>query len=115
MADIRKRKEKLKDDLETLEGNFEHRISGVQKRVMGTLDPLGYIKRNPFKVVGASILFGFTIGKIGTDKSSDEGESDHRHQEKLFNLLFNEIKRVAARKAATYLSEFIDQKISKPK
>lgn len=115
MTDIRRRKKKLEDDLEQLEGNFEHRISGVQNKVLGTLEPLEYIKKNPFKSVGASILIGFAIGKFGVDKSSGEGESDHYHQEKLFNLLFNEIKRVAARKTATYLSEFIDKKISKPK
>lgn len=115
MTDFRKRRKKLEDDLETLEGNFEDRLSGVQKRVMGALEPLEYIKRNPFKAVGASIFIGFTIGKIGKDKSSGEGESVHQQQEKMFNLFFNEIKRVAARKAATYFSEFIDEKISKQK
>lgn len=115
MADIRKRKKKLEDDLELLEGNIENRISGVQKKVLGTLEPIETIKRNPFKSVGTSIVIGFVLGMLGDKRSPGESEGSNPHQEKLANLLFSEIKRAAARKAATYLSEFIDEKISKRK
>lgn len=116
MADIRKRKKKLEDDLELLEDNFENRISGVQKKVLGTLKPIETIKRNPFKAVGTSLLVGLAIGMMGNEKSSGDGEnSQHHHKEKLLNLLLHEVKRVAARKAATFLSDFIDEKISKGK
>lgn len=115
MADIRKRKKKLEDDLELLEGNIENRISGVQKKVLGTLEPIETIKRNPLKSVGTSIIIGFAIGMLGNGKSSVENDRSDPHKEKLANLLFSEIKRVAARKAASYLSEFMDEKILKRK
>lgn len=115
MADIRKRKKNLEDDLELLEGNIENRISGVRKKVLGTLQPIKVIKRNPIKSVGTSILIGFAIGILGDGESSDEDEVSNPHKEKLTNLLFKEIKRVAARKAASYLSEFIDERMSNKK
>ncbi len=116
MADIRKQKKKLEDDLELLEGNIENRISGVQKKVLGTLEPIEAIKRNPFKSIGTSIIIGFAFGMLGDEKSSSvEGGGSDSNKEKLAHLLFSEIKRVAARKAATYLSEFIDEKMSKRK
>ncbi|MDZ7719242.1 MAG: hypothetical protein U5K72_10545 [Balneolaceae bacterium] len=113
MADIRKRKKKLEDDLELLEGDFEKRISSAQKKVFGPLQPIELIKKNPFKSVGTSILVGVAIGLMGKGKSATESTSvDDSQKEKLFDLLFTEVKRVAARKAATYLSDFIDEKIS---
>lgn len=115
MADIRKRKKNLEDDLELLEGNIENRISGVRKKVLGTLQPIEVIKRNPIKSVGTSIILGFAIGMLGHEKSTGEHEVSNPHKEKLTSLLFSEIKRVAARKAASYLSEFIDERMSSRK
>lgn len=116
MAEIRRRKKKLEDDLELLEGNFENRISTVQKKVLGTLKPLKMIKKNPLKAVGSSVLIGFAIGMMGDNRaSSNEDSSGHLQKEKLVNLFFNEVKRIAARKAGMYLSDFVDQKISKRK
>lgn len=114
MSEIRKRKKKLEDDLELLEGDFENRILSVQSKLMGTLEPLEIIKKNPFKAVGTSVVIGLAIGLIG-EKKRGEGEEHTAdiHKEKLVHLLLNEFKRVAARKAASYLSDFIDKKIKK--
>ena len=81
---------------------------------MGPFQPVEYIKKNPFKAVGTSVLVGVALGLMGKEKSSN-GETSGRnsHKEKLFDLLFDEVKRVAARKAATYLSDLVDERISK--
>lgn len=112
MADIKKRKKKLKDDLELLEDDFEDRITNVQKKVADSLAIVSAIKKNPLKAVGTSVIIGLAIGLIGNDKSGKEkAESGHLDKDRMTNLLFNEIKRVVARKAGTYLSEFIDSKV----
>lgn len=114
MSEVRKRKKKLEDDLELLEWDFENRLTNVREKVLGKIDPISIIKKNPFKAVGTSVLVGIAIGMMGKEEFSEEGESSRQvHKEKLFNLLFNEVKRVAARKAATYLSDLIDEQISK--
>lgn len=117
MADIRRRKKKLQDDLELLEDDFEDRISRAQKKFLGPFQPIEYIKKNPFKAVGASVIAGMALGLMGDNKSSeDDGvASSNVNKEKLFDLLFSEVKRVAARKAATYLSDLIDEKILRDK
>lgn len=115
MADIRRRKKKLEDDLELLEDDFENRISKAQKKVLGPLQPIEYIKKNPFKAVGTSVIVGMALGLIGNHSSTDSEEevSTNIHKERMFDLLFSELKRVAARKAASYLSDLIDEKISR--
>lgn len=112
MADIRKRKKKLEDDLELLEDDFENRISKAQKKVLGPLKPIDYIKKNPFKAVGTSVIVGVALGLMGNDKSSDGEVSADIHKEKMFDLIFSEVKRVVARKAASYLSDLIDEKFA---
>lgn len=113
MADIRKKKKNLEDDLDLLEDNFENRISKAQKKVLGPLKPIDYIKKNPFKAVGTSVVVGIALGLMGSEKSSNGEISSDIHKEKMFDLLFSEVKRVVARKAASYLSDIIDEKISK--
>lgn len=116
MSEVRKRKKKLEDDLELLEGDFENRITNVREKLLGNIDPISIIKKNPLKAVGTSVLIGLAIGMIGKEESSQEEDNSRQvHKEKLFNLLFSEVKRVAARKAATYLSDLIDEQISKKK
>lgn len=115
MADIRKKKKKLEDELDMLEGNIEKRFSGVQKKVLGSLEPLESIKRNPLKSVGTSILVGFAVGMLGHKKSNNDEQIDDLHNEKFLNLFFNEFKRVAARRAATYISDIIDKGLSDKK
>lgn len=113
MADIRKRKKELEDDLELLEDDFEHRISKAQKKVLGPLKPVEYIKKNPLKAVGTSVIIGVALGIMGKSESKDGEITTDIHKEKMFDLLFSEVKRVVARKAASYLSDFIDEKISR--
>lgn len=114
MADIRKRKKKLEDDLELLEDDFEYRISKAQQKILGPFQPVEFIKKNPLKAVATSVIAGVALGLMGTDKSSDNRtSSSNMHKEKLFDLVFNEVKRVAARKAASYLSDLIDEKITR--
>lgn len=112
MADIRRKKKKLEDDLELLEDDFENRISRAQKKVLEPLKPIDYIKKNPFKAVGTSVILGIALGLMGNDKTSEGEVASDIHKEKMFDLLFSEVKRVVARKAGSYLSDFIDEKMS---
>ncbi len=114
MTEIRARKKKLEDDLELLEGNFESRISKVQGKVFGSLKPVSYIKKNPFKAVGSAIFIGFAIGLIGK-KSSSSDENGSKSDGEFSRFFLDEVKRIAARRAATYISDFIDQRLSQEK
>lgn len=107
MEEIKARKEKLEKEIHQLENDFETRVGKVQRTLSGTFHPLSAIKKHPFKAVGTAVLVGFVLGlprmRKSTSKNSRYG---------LSALLFDELKRLAARKAVEFTSEFVDEKIS---
>ena len=116
MADIRLRKKKLKDDLDLLENSFENRISHLKKNISGVFQPVDYIKKHPFKSVGIAVTLGIALGISGSKKreNTEGGVSDSTKL--IFStLLMGEIKRLAARRVASYISELIDQNLSSKK
>jgi hypothetical protein len=113
MADIRLRKKKLKDDLDLLENSFENRIYNLRKNIFGVFQPVNYIKKNPFKSVGTALILGIALGVSGR-KKGEKTEGGVSDSTKLIfsTLLLDEIKRIAARRAASYISDMIDQHLS---
>jgi hypothetical protein len=119
MNDVRIRKKKLKDDLELLEGNFEKRIHSTRKRIFGPLQPVSFIKNQPFFSVGIAIAAGFMLGLAKKGGSQTEKQPPEKSSGKdtpdFTGILFDEMKRIAARRAASYISDFVDQKLSENK
>jgi ElaB/YqjD/DUF883 family membrane-anchored ribosome-binding protein len=110
MSELRERKEKLQEELDALENDIEGRISGVQKKLMGNLEPVSIIKRHPFTSVGASILAGLAIGLIG--KKGKREETGDSSGVEFSRIVIDEVKKLAAKKAVQSLSDLIDQKLS---
>ncbi len=115
MADIKQRKNRLKDDLELLEGSFENRINKFQNKVLGPFKPVPFIKKKPFQAVGVAIIAGLAVGlaRKRKRKFSDQ-DQDYSVSDDLgfTSLLFDEVKRIAARRVASYISEFVEKKMS---
>lgn len=115
MVDIRARKNKLKSDLDLLENDFQNRFSRMKGNILGSIQPLTLVKKNPIKAVGSAVLLGLAIGLVVPKRSS---KSDKKSPEStsfspgFSSLLFDEVKRIAARKAAYYVSDMIDKNIS---
>jgi len=113
MADIRLRKKKLKDDLDLLENSFENRITNIRKNILGVFQPVDYIKKNPFKSLGTAVILGITLGVTGRKKGENtEGGVSDSTKLIFSTLLLDEIKRIAARRAASYISDLIDQNLT---
>ncbi len=116
MKDVRIRKKKLKDDLELLEGNFEERIQSTKRRILGPLKPVSYIKSKPFLALGAALAAGIILGFSSKKKNnSKEIIEDRKSSDKspaFTGILIDELKKIAAKRAANYLSELVDQKLS---
>lgn len=119
--DIRKRKTRLKDDLELLEGSFEQRLNKVKSNVFGSFQPATIIKKKPLKAVGIALIAGIALGisrgrkKSGSSDDETNGSSSAKSVSKspgFTGILYDEVKRIAARKTAAYLSDFVDQKLS---
>lgn len=119
MADFRKRKTRLQDDLELLEGSFENRYNKAKKSLFGSFKPVETIKKRPLQAVALSVAAGVIFG-LSSKRKRDKKISAEDHSERsssgsagFASLLFDEVKRIAARRAASYISEIMDQKLTK--
>ena len=117
MNEIRQRKKKLRDDLDFLESGFENRISKVSSMIPGNLNPVETIRKHPLKSVGLSILLGAVAGvAFGSGKkkrrNSEEIESDSASSQGFSSMVFNELKRVAAFRTASYISEMLENSLA---
>src|SRR5690625_6065761 len=62
MADIRLRKQQLKDDLDVLEDNFEERLRSARTNILKTVNLYEPIRKKPLRVVGMAIAAGEIVG-----------------------------------------------------
>lgn len=117
MADFRKRKIRLQDDLELLEGSFENRYTKAKKSLLGSFKPVETIKKRPLQAVALSVAAGVVLGlsskKKRKKRSRSENYSDSSSSRSVgfTSLLIDEVKRIAAQRAASYISEMMDKKL----
>lgn len=114
MAAIRKRKSALKDDIQILESGFENRVSGISRGIKDAAKVKNYVVKHPFISVAAATGLGIIAGTLQNKKRKGKKYRDREDSPSsgLTSLLFGELKHIAARKAAHYFSDFIDQQIS---
>lgn len=113
------RKTRLKDDLDLLEQSFEKRYSKFQINALGSFKPVEFIRKRPLQVVGAVLFLGlaisFTRRKKGSSGNGNDTVSYSKKSPSFTGIVYDEMKRIAARRAASYMSEWIDQKITSDK
>lgn len=122
MDQIRLRKTRLQDDLELLEGSFENRVTKIKSNLLGSINPVQFIKGKPFRAVGIAVVTGIAFGLLSRkkrsggnasqDSTSSLSDDDAYRGPGFTTILLDEVKRIAARRAAGYISDFVDQKLS---
>lgn len=118
MADVKLRKKKLQDDLELLEQGFQSRVTRIRSGVPGAMIPFSFIREKPIAAVGVALIAGLAAGLLTGKKSRVKRESTRSVPEidiGFSSILIGELKKLAARRAAGYLSELLEQKISEKK
>lgn len=117
MAEIKFRKKKLKDDIDLLESGFKNRAEKVQSYIPVTIHPIDSIRKHPFRAMGIAIASGLVISLNSSKKrsrSEKEGTSSESNNDTGFTSLFiYELKRLAASRAVSYISDIIDEKVDK--
>lgn len=122
MDQIRLRKTRLQDDLELLEGSFENRVTKIKSNFLGSINPVQFVKEKPLRAVGLAVVtgiaFGFMSGKKRTGGNAGKSNASSVSDDGAYRgpgfttILLDEVKRIAARRAAGYISDFVDQKLS---
>ena len=117
MAEIKFRKKKLKDDIDLLESGFKNRANKVKSIIPVSLNPNDTIRKHPFKAVGIAIAGGLLIGLKSRKKRSksenERPENSSSNDSGFTSLLIYELKRLAANRAVSYISDIIDQRAEK--
>lgn len=115
---MKHRKKKLQDDLELLEQGFQSRVTRIRSGVPGAMVPLSYIREKPIAAVGMALIAGLATGLLTGKKRRVKRESTTSAPEidtGFSSILIGELKKMAARRAAGYLSELLEQKILEKK
>lgn len=112
---LEQKKQELQTELEQIQLELDNSLNRVRSDVSSSLDPVQFIKKYPWPVIGVSFLVGFLVSggaKNGRKEStSAEGHStsNNRSSEKIFRpLLFKELKRLAARRAASLATGYLE-------
>src|SRR5690625_6346828 len=74
MADIRLRKQQLKDDLDVLEDNFEERIRSARTNILKSVNLYEPIRKKPLRVVGMAIAAGLIVGLSRRKKTRNKSD-----------------------------------------
>ncbi len=106
---MKRRKERLKQELQTLESGIDNSFTKVKRNTLKSLDVSQHIRNHPYKAIGIAILAGFTAGISGRSKKGSKHGNEGRHGFR--NLFLDELKRVAARHATDYISRLIDSRL----
>ncbi|PWN06672.1 DUF883 C-terminal domain-containing protein [Rhodohalobacter mucosus] len=119
MQDVRERKQKLEQEIELLEVDFQRRLSSLKGGMDELKEPTRYIKESPVKSVAIAAGIGFAVGLLkkkrkrsypGTEQGTSEKES--RRSPGITSFIVEELQHLAAQKAMMYLSEIIDRQLS---
>ena len=106
---MKRRKERLKQELQTLESGIDNSFTKVKRNTLKSLDVSQHIRNHPYKALGLAVLAGFAAGFSGRGKKDGKEGNDSKYSFR--NLFVDELKRVAARHATDYISGLIDSRL----
>lgn len=117
MVEIKFRKKKLKDDLDKLESGFKDRANKIRSIIPDQINPIDSIRKHPFRSLGIAVATGLVLGLSSRKKKRSENGNEIHSKNPSANsgfssLLLDELKRLAAHRAASYISDLIDQRVN---
>ncbi len=105
---LEQKKKELEAELTHIQDELDDSIDRVRSEVSDKLDPKSFIRDHPLPVVGGAVLLGFLVGHNGRHSSDSSSSSSDG---KFTSTLLYELKRLATKKALSYATDFMEQKI----
>lgn len=107
---LEQKKRELEAELNDIQNELDDSIDQVRHEVSDKLDPKSFIRKHPLPVVGGAVLVGFLLGHEdeGSTKSTSTSGSSSDH--KITNTLLYELKRLATKKALSFVTDFMEKK-----
>jgi len=120
LKELEQRKKRIEAELNQIHQNLDNSFNKAKTSLVSLADPSGHIRRKPLHSLAIAVIAGFAIGYLKSQKKNNKTPSSEVQSPQwapkpgIANLLFDEVRRMAARKAAVYLMDFLDTTISRP-
>lgn len=116
LKEFEQRKNRIEAELNQIRYNLDRSFDKAKSSVIKSIIPSGSIRSNPLKSVGIAVVAGFVLGLAkGRKKNSGENETVRFRKPGISYLIFDELRRMAARRASLYFMDLVDAKISRYK
>ncbi|GAA5521200.1 hypothetical protein Asal01_01135 [Fodinibius salicampi] len=107
---LEQKKQELEAELEQIQDELDDSIDQVRHDVSDSLDPKSFIRKHPLPVVGGAVFLGFLIGHRERQEESVSLSSSSSSDGKFTSTLLYELKRLAMRKALSFVTDFAEEK-----
>lgn len=118
LDELEQRKRKIRTELNQLHHQLDGSMRNAGHKAAHSILPVKWIRKKPFKAIGASLLTGFILGLSrgrGKSKKIRKGESGSTESRPgMSSMIVDELKRVAARRAVQSIVEMVDEQLLKP-
>ncbi len=121
MKELQERKDQLDREIKLLEEGFSRKTTGVKEKLQIFTDPVGIVKKYPFKSVAYAAGSGLVIGLLKPHRRRKRGRNNlseseiSKRSQGITSVLLNELRNLAVKKAVLYLSDLIDQQLAEYK
>lgn len=105
---LEEKKRELETELEQIQFELDDSFHKVRSDVTDTLNPVRFIRSYPWAMIGASVLLGFLISGNRKKKSSSTKEKDDSSEGVFRPILFTELKKMAAKRAASIATGYLE-------
>jgi ElaB/YqjD/DUF883 family membrane-anchored ribosome-binding protein len=111
---IEERKKEIESELDQIQEELDRSFDDMREDVSRQFAPKEFIKRHPLASVGVSMLAGFFFGTAGRSTRSRRSRSQATgDKDNLTNMLWDEIKSTASKKAVSMLVDYVDKSVQK--
>lgn len=115
LQDIEQRKKRIEAELNQIQSKFrDGTTDNFRRSVISKIVPIDKIRQHPLAAVGLALAAGFLAGLPKKKSEEKEQKESHRAngQVRVKNLVFNELKRVLAKRTVHYFVDTVDSALS---
>ena len=105
---IEAKKRELEANLERIQSGLETNLENVKTDVTQSISPAEVVRRHPLPVVGAAVLAGFLLTRLGKGGKKEKKSS----KSTITGSISNSIKKRLTQKATDVVLDYIEERIS---
>lgn len=105
---IEAKKRELEANLERLQTGLETNLEQVKSDVTQSISPAEVVRKYPLPVVGAAIVAGFLLTRIGSGKPTKKSKSKNV----ISDSITSSLKKRLAKKATDVVLDYIEDRIT---